>query len=67
MKRFHDVFGHPHELVVRRGWVHALRHEVANGPRSIAQTERERCRGAPDEVFWGERFPSGKLRNDVGE
>ena len=47
--------------------MHVLRHEVANGPRSIAQTEQECCRSAPDEVFQGERFPSDKLRHDVGE
>ena len=34
---------------------------------SIAQTEQERYQGAPDEVLWGERFPSGKLCHDVGE
>ena len=67
MKRFHDVFGHPHELVVLRGWVHALRHEVANGPRSIRQTKRECCRDTLGEVFRGERFPSGELHHDVGK
>ena len=67
MERFHDVFGHPHELVVRTGWVHALCHEVADGPRSIAQTEWERCQGASGEVFWGERFPSGELQHGIGE
>ena len=40
---------------------------MANGPRSITQTERERCRGAPGEVFRGERVPSGKLHHGVGE
>ena len=67
MERFRDVFGHPHKLVVRRGWGCALHHKVANGPRSIAQTERERYRGAPGEVFQGERFPSGELYHGVGE
>ena len=67
MERFRDVFGHPHELIVRRGWVHALRHEVANGPSNIAQTEWECYRGAPGEVFRGERFPSGELHRGVGE
>ena len=67
MERFRDKFSHPHELVVRRGVVHALRHEVANGPCGVAQTERERCRGAPDEVFRGERVSFGKLHHDVGE
>ena len=51
MERFHDVFGHPHELVVRRGWVHALHHEVANGPHSIAQTKQEHHRGTLGEMF----------------
>ena len=67
MERFCDVFGHPHELVIRRGWVHALRHEVANGPLSIAQTKRERCQGAPGGVFRGERFPFGELHHGIGE
>ena len=39
MERFCDVFGHPHELIVHRGWVHALRHEVANSFGGVAQTE----------------------------
>ena len=67
MERFHDVFGHPHELVVRRGWGRALRHKVANGLCGVTQTERERCRGVPDEVFRGDRLSVGKLRHDVGE
>ena len=67
MERFYDVFGHPHELVIRRGWGSALRHKVANGLCGIAQTERERYRGAPNEVFRGERLSFGKLRHDVGE
>ena len=67
MERLHDMFNYPHELVVRGGRDHALRHKVANGLCSVAETEREHCRGAPDEVFRGERFRSGKLRYDVGE
>jgi len=67
VERFHNVFGNPHELIVRRGWVHALRHEVANGPSNIAQTEWECCRGAPGEVFRGERLSFGKLCHDIGE
>ena len=60
MERFRDIFGHPHELVVRGGWNHSLRHKVANGLCSVAETERENCRGASDEVFRGERLSSGK-------
>ena len=67
MEKFHDVFGHPYEPVVRRGWGRVLRHKVANGLCGVAQTEQERCRGAPDEVFRGERLSFGKLRHDVGE
>jgi len=33
----------------------------------VVETERERCRGPPDEVFWGEWLSSGKLCHDVGE
>ena len=67
MQRFHDVFGYPHELVIHRGWGSALRHKVANGLCCVAQTERERYRGAPDKVFRGERLSSNKLRHNVGE
>ena len=67
VERFRDIFGHPHELVVRRGWGRVLRHKVANGLCGVAQTKQERCRGAPDEVFQGERLFCGKLRYDVGE
>ena len=51
VERFHDIFGHPHELVVHSGPRSALRHKVANSLCGIAQTERERRRGATDEVF----------------
>ena len=67
MERFCDVFGHPHELIVRRGWGHALRHKVANGLCSVAQTECEHYRGALDEAFQGEQLSSSKLRHDIGE
>ena len=67
MERFRDVFGHPHELIVHRGWGRALRHKVANGLCDVAQAEQEHCRGALDEAFQGERLSSGNLRHDVGE
>ena len=67
MERFHDMFGHPHELVVRGGCRRVLRHKVANGLCGVAETGRERYRGALDKVFWGERPTSGKLCHDVGE
>ena len=67
MERFRDIFGHPHELVVRRGWGHALCHKVSNGLYGVTETGRERCRGSSDEVFRGERLSFGKLRHDVGE
>ena len=66
-ERFHDVFGHPHELVVRRGWGRALRHKVANGLCGVVQIKQEHCWGALDEVFHGEWLSSGKLRHNVGE
>ena len=43
-----------------------MRHKVANGLYGIVETEREHFRGAPDEVFWGERLSPGKLCHDVG-
>ena len=67
MERFHDVFGHPHELIVHKGWGRVLRHKVADGLYGVAQTEWERYRGTPDEVFRGERLSSSKLRHDVDE
>jgi hypothetical protein len=51
IERLHDVFDHPHELVVRGGRDHALRHKVANSLCDIVETEWEHCRGASDEVF----------------
>ena len=47
--------------------MHALCREVTNGPCDVAQTEQECCRGAPDELFRGERFPFDKLCHDIGE
>jgi len=44
-----------------------LFHKVANGLCGVAETGWERCWGAPDEVFWGERLSSGKLCHDIGE
>ena len=51
VERFRDIFGHPHELVIRRGWGHALRHKVANGLCGLVETEREHYQGALNEVF----------------
>ena len=42
-----------------------LRHKVANGLCGVAETERERCRGALDGVFRRERLPFDKLCHDV--
>jgi len=67
VERLHNRVRHTHELVIYGGREHALCREVTNGPCGVAQTEWERCRGTPGEVFWGERFPSGKLCHDVGE
>ena len=44
-----------------------MRHKVVNGLCDVTKTGRERCQGAPDEVFRGERLSSDKLRHDVGE
>ena len=67
MERFHDIFGHSHELVVHEGWRHALCHKVATSLYGVVETERECYRGALDEVFWGERLSSGMLCHDVSE
>ena len=40
---------------------------MANGLCGVAETGRERCQGAPDAVFWGERLSSGKPCHDIGE
>jgi len=65
MEGFHDIFSHPHKLVVRGGWGRALRHKVANGLSGVAQMKQECCRGAPDEVFQRERLSPSKLHHDV--
>ena len=67
VERLHDIFSHPHELVVRGGRRHVLCHKVAIGLCGVAEIERERCRGAPDEVFRRELFSSDKLCHDIGE
>ena len=67
MKRLRDIFGYPYELIVCGGWRRALPHRMANGLYGVTEIERERCWGAPDEVFREERLSSGKLRHDVGE
>ena len=67
MERFHDIFGHPHELIVCEGWRRMLCHKVANGLCGVAETGQECCRGALDEVFRGERASSSKLHHDISE
>ena len=67
MKRFHDIFSHPHELVIHGGWRRALRHKVANSLYNVTETGQERCQGTPDEVFWGEQLSFGKPRHNIGE
>ena len=57
----------PMNSLIHRGWGRVLRHKVDNGLYGVVETGRERCRGALDEVFQGERLSSGKLRHDVGE
>ena len=66
MERFRDVFDHPHELVVRGGWDHALGHQVANDHCSVAKTEWKHYRGASYVAFWRERFSSGEPRHVIG-
>ena len=67
MERFHDIFGHPHKLVVHRGRGNVLHHKVPNGLCGVAQTKGECRRGTLDEVFREQRLSSGKLRHDIGE
>ena len=66
MERLCDVFDHPHELVVREGWGHALCHKVVNGHRGITETERKHCWGTLCGVFQREGFPSSEPCHDVG-
>ena len=66
MERFHDVFDHPHELIIHEEWDHALCHKVANDRRSVAETEWKRCRGTPYVVFRRERLSSGEPRHVFG-
>ena len=66
MERFHDVFDHPHEFIVRGRWDHALCHKVANGRCDVAENERKHYRGASYVVFRRERFSSGEPRHFIG-
>ena len=66
MERFCDMFDHSHELVVREWQDHASCHKVANDRRSIAETERKRCRGALYVVFRREGPSSRKPCHVVG-
>ena len=66
MEIFCDVFDYPHKLIVR-GWQdHVSCHKVANGHRSVAETERKRCQGTPYVVFRRKGSSSGKPRHVVG-
>ena len=47
MERLHDVFDHPHELVVHGRLNHASCHKVANGRRSVVETKWNRSRDTP--------------------
>ena len=67
MEGIHNMFDHPHELIVHGGRDHAMCHKVANGLCGVAETEWEHYWGTPDEVFWGERLSPSKLHHDVGE
>ena len=67
VETFHDVFGHPHELIICGGWRHALCHRVVNGLYGIEETEWECYCGAPEEVFRGEGLSPSKLCHDIGE
>ena len=66
MERFRDVFDHPHELIVHGRLNHALCHKVANGPRSVAETERKRYRGTPYVAFQREGSSSKRPRHVIG-
>ena len=66
MERLRDVFDYPHELIVRGRLNPASCHKVANGRRSVAETERKRCRGAPYVASRRERFSSGEPCHVVG-
>ena len=63
---FRDMFDHPHEFVVCGRWNHTLSHKVANGRRSVAETEQKHYRGALCGLFRREGFPSGELCHDIG-
>ena len=65
-ERFCDAFDHPHELVVHGGWDRALCHEVACGHRSVAETKRKCCRGAPYVAFQREGSSSERPHHVIG-
>ena len=66
MEGFRDVFDHPHELIVHGQKDHASCHKVANGRRSVAETEWKCCRGAPYVVFQREGPSSRKSCHVIG-
>jgi len=67
MERFCNILSHPHQLAIHRGWGRTLCHKVASSFCGVAQTKRERSRGALDEVFRRGWLSSSKLRLDVGK
>ena len=54
-------------MLIIRGWLnHASCHKVANGRRSVIETERKRYRGSPYAAFRREGSSSGRPRHVVG-
>ena len=66
MERFRDMFNLPHELVVHGQQDHASCHKVANGRRSVVETERKCCWGSSYVVFWREESSFRKPRHVIG-
>jgi hypothetical protein len=67
MDRFHDVVGHTDKLIIRGWQTKASRHMALDNLRGVAQTVRERCRGALGQSVWGERLSAGELHHNVDE
>ena len=66
MERLHDMFAHPHELIVHERLNHASCHKVANGCRSVAETEQKRYRDALYVAFQREGSSSKRLCYVIG-
>jgi hypothetical protein len=65
--RLHEGVGYAHELIVRGQRTGKSCHMVLDDLHGVAQTIRERHRGALGKGVRGKRFSADELRHDVDE